>query len=82
MELLPGPPKWLYHTVVIKGYQTESPMTLYYRSGLEVARHLFANPIFKEHMEINPYKLFDGNHRVYSEFLSADYAWKYQVSLL
>lgn len=58
-------------------------MVLYYRNALHVAQHLFSNPVFASCMEFDPYKLFDtqdGKHlRVYEEFLSANFAWDYQV---
>lgn len=62
------------------------PMTLFYRDGVEVAQHLFSNPIFKHCLELRPYRLYeelpDGGQggRVYGEFMSGDFAWEYQVS--
>jgi hypothetical protein len=56
-------------------------MTLYWRDGLEVIKHLFANPVFANCMETNPYQLLEADTglRVYGEFMSAEYAWNYQV---
>jgi hypothetical protein len=56
-------------------------MMLFWRDGLEVIKHLFANPIFANSMETTPYKLFEqeGNVRAYGEFMSAQFAWNYHV---
>lgn len=61
-------------------YRTKEPMVLYYRSGLEVIASLFKNPVFAHHLEMTPYKLSDdGGNRVFGEFMSAEFAWDYQV---
>ena len=36
-------------------------MIVYWRDGLEVAAHLFSNPIFANCLELNPYWLFEGS---------------------
>lgn len=60
-------------------------MLLFYRDGVEVAQYLFSNPIFKHCLELQPHRLYeespDGSRsRVYTEFMSGDFAWEYQVS--
>ena len=56
-------------------------MTLYWRDGLEVIAHLFANPIFTHCMETTPYQLYDCEESVhaYGEFMSGQFAWDYHV---
>jgi hypothetical protein len=54
-------------------------MIVYWRDGLEVAAHLFSNPIFANCLELNPYRLFGGKDRIYGEFMSGDFAWDYQA---
>ncbi|KAG1883457.1 hypothetical protein F4604DRAFT_1677774 [Suillus subluteus] len=53
--------------------------------GLEVVKHLFANPVFAPCMDFRPYREFEGtdldNQRAYGEFMSADLAWKIQDGL-
>lgn len=65
------------------GYQTKEPMVLYWRDGPEVIKHLFANPVFFQCMDLVPYHLTDkeNGQRVYGDFMSADFAWDYQVCL-
>lgn len=45
-----------------------------------------SNPVFTQALEYDPYRLFDNSsgrsERVYSEFLSADWAWNYQACIL
>lgn len=54
---------------------------IYWRDGLEVVKHLFANPVFAPCMDFQPYREFEGpdNQRAYGEFMSADIAWEIQV---
>jgi len=59
VEVLPEVPHWSYQTIVIPGYKTKNPMTLFWHDGLEVIAHLFANPVFAHCMEFSPYALFD-----------------------
>lgn len=55
-------------------------MILYWRDGLEVLEHLFANPIFALSMETTPYELLDENQRpVIGEFMSGSFASSYHV---
>lgn len=56
-------------------------MILYYRDGLDLIKYLFSNPNFANCMEYDAFELVDPETqlRVYGEFLSAQYAWRYQV---
>ncbi|KAI6105053.1 hypothetical protein EDD16DRAFT_1634110 [Pisolithus croceorrhizus] len=80
IESLPDVPRWRYQEIKVENYQTKSPIILYWRDGLEVVEHLFSNPVFAQCMDISPYKEFEGQERVYGEFMSADDAWHIQVS--
>jgi len=81
VEELPHVPRWQHQDIKIDNFRTKEPITLYWRDGLEVVQHLFANPVFANCMETNPYKLLevDTGLQVYGEFMSAEYAWNYQV---
>ena len=83
MEQLPDIPRWHHQTISIPGYDTKEPITLYWRDGLEVIKHLFSNPVFTHCMELDPYKLIDQEtgQRVFGEFMSGEYAWDYIVRL-
>lgn len=56
-------------------------MVLYWRDGLEVIEQLFANPVFAQCIPYDAYQLVDPttNLRVYGDFMSAEFAWNYQV---
>ncbi|EGO30139.1 hypothetical protein SERLADRAFT_404449 [Serpula lacrymans var. lacrymans S7.9] len=70
MDFLPSGPKWKMQTLVVVGYLTMAPIRLFFRDGLEVANSIFSNPIFaNQALE---------EHCVYSEFMTADYAWELQ----
>lgn len=82
-EMLPGVPEWRVKELTIPGYSTKEPMVLYYRDGLEVVEHMFANPVFAQCMEYTPYRLFDDQGaRAIGEFMSANFAWDYMVCSL
>lgn len=61
IEQLPPVPEWHHQDLTIPGYQTKDPMTLFWRDGLEVVKHLFANPVFANCMEFDAYKLLDND---------------------
>jgi hypothetical protein len=80
MESLPAGPTWKSTVIKLDGYQTESPIVLYWRDGLEIIQHLFSNPIFAQSIEMSPYRDYDvDGQQTYHEFMSADEAWKIQV---
>jgi len=82
IESLPAGPRWWSTEIKLNGYTTEDPVILYWRDGLEVIEHLFSNPIFANSLEMTPYQLHDADDmRHYSEFMSAEEAWKYQVCI-
>jgi hypothetical protein len=83
VEQLPDVPRWRHQTFTIPGYSTKSPITLYWRDGLEVIKHLFSNPVFANCMEFDAYRLVERetNLQVFGEFMSAKYAWDYLVCL-
>jgi hypothetical protein len=83
IECLPEVPIWSHQDIIIPGYKTKDPITLYWRDGLAVIAQLFANPVFAQCMETTPYKLLDEKTglRVYGDFMSAQFAWDYHVCL-
>lgn len=57
-------------------------MTLYYRDPIECVEFLFGNPLFADHMEYVPEKLYtaaDKLKRVYAGWMTSDSAWEMQV---
>ncbi|KIM83716.1 hypothetical protein PILCRDRAFT_88067 [Piloderma croceum F 1598] len=83
IEVLPEVPRWEHQVIAMPGYRTKDPMTLYWRDGLAVIGHLFANPVFANSIETTPYQLYDREDsvRAYGEFMSAQFAWDYHSSL-
>jgi hypothetical protein len=84
IEELPHVPSWSYQDITIPNFRTKDPMTLYWRDGLEVVKYLFANPVFATCIETNAYRLLDVETGlpVFGEFMSAEYAWAYQVRII
>lgn len=63
-------------------YPTTKPIYLYWCDGLEAAKWIFGNPVFANHMQYDPVKVFTdefGDEREFSEYMTADYAWNIQV---
>lgn len=81
IEHLPPVPEWCHQEIKIDGFRTKEPMVLYWRDGLQLIGQLFANPVFSKCMGYDAYQLVDPEtrYRVYGDFLSAEYAWNYQV---
>ncbi|EGO05155.1 hypothetical protein SERLA73DRAFT_68786 [Serpula lacrymans var. lacrymans S7.3] len=59
------------------GY-TSTPIHLIYRDALEVAQHVFANPVFAQHMMFDPKEVYEGIQRQYGEFMTANHAFELQ----
>ncbi|KAI0054884.1 hypothetical protein BV25DRAFT_1816397, partial [Artomyces pyxidatus] len=78
-------PQWRRCEITCEPYKTQSPITLRWRDGLEVIRHLFSNPIFASCMDVQPYRdYFDGScvrEWGFKEFMSANVAWEIQDRL-
>ncbi|KAG1908770.1 uncharacterized protein F5891DRAFT_917610, partial [Suillus fuscotomentosus] len=80
---LPEVPLWYHQKIQVGSYKTKVPLMLYWRDGLKVVKHLFANSVFAPCMDFWPYWEFEGpdNQRAYGEFMSADLAWEIQDQL-
>ncbi|KAG6913058.1 hypothetical protein DXG01_010002, partial [Tephrocybe rancida] len=73
-----------HQTFTYPRYKTKDPITIFWRDPLEVVKALYSNPIFTPCIELNPYKLYpslDSDDRMYTEFMSGDFAWDYQSTL-
>ncbi|EGO18433.1 hypothetical protein SERLADRAFT_444104 [Serpula lacrymans var. lacrymans S7.9] len=84
IESLPSGSRWQLQEIKVEGYKTAKPMILLWRDGLEVARHLFANPVFANHIDLDPKNVFVDYNKVekeYGEFMTAEYAWECQAEL-
>jgi hypothetical protein len=80
MEQLPGRgPKWQCTKLQLKGYDSEQPIHLIWRDGLEVVRQLLANPVYANHMCYDPHRIYQGEERQFGEFWTSDDAWAIQV---
>lgn len=81
VESLPPGPRWNYH-IVSAEHETKESVVLYYRDALDCIKLLFNNPFFADKLEYVPYRLFtQDNTRVYTEWMSSDGAWEFQVSV-
>ncbi|VDC00906.1 unnamed protein product [Peniophora sp. CBMAI 1063] len=74
VESLPKTPQW--HSIVfdIPGFQTEEPMQLFFKHGIEVIAAMYANPIFANCIDHTAYRDIRDNNFVWGEFMSADLA--------
>ena len=80
LDAIPKGPTWHCTKIETKGYVTKEPIYLFYRDALEVTRELFGNLVFAQHMEYDPYQIFEGDEREYGEWMSGDEAYHIQVS--
>ncbi|KAG6371059.1 hypothetical protein JVT61DRAFT_10596 [Boletus reticuloceps] len=77
---LPQGPQWHSTKVDMKGFDTVEDIRLIWRNGLEVARDLFSNPVFANHMTYDPHIVMRGTEREYSDFFTGTRAHQIQVS--
>ncbi|KAG1884610.1 hypothetical protein F4604DRAFT_1878654 [Suillus subluteus] len=82
MQQLPGHgPKWQCTKLKLKGYESEQPIHLIWRDGLEVTKQLFANPVYANHMCYDPHYIYQGQEHQFGEFWTSDDAWEIQNQL-
>ncbi|KAG1844477.1 hypothetical protein F4604DRAFT_1884447 [Suillus subluteus] len=53
-------PRWYHQQIKVSSYKTKAPLMLYWRDGLDVVKHLFANPFLAPCMDFQPYREFKG----------------------
>ncbi|KAF9037975.1 hypothetical protein BJ165DRAFT_1352997, partial [Panaeolus papilionaceus] len=80
-EALPSTPSWLSTTIETK-VPTKNPVTLYYRDPMKCIQSILHNPIVKDFLEFDPYRLWqfceetcETRTRLYGDWLSGDMAW-------
>lgn len=82
LDELPKAPEWKAQDILFDGYQTEKPITLFYRNPLEIIQALLQNPIYEGQWDFTPRRTYDGpdcKNRIYSEWMTSDSAWSAQV---
>ncbi|EGN94685.1 hypothetical protein SERLA73DRAFT_96032 [Serpula lacrymans var. lacrymans S7.3] len=77
LEWLPSGPSWKHEEFHLLSYKS-TPIHLIYRDALEVAQHIFANPVFAQHMMFDPKETYQGVQREFSEFMTANHAFELQ----
>jgi hypothetical protein len=83
MEMLPRVPEWKSKKIELTGHPTSEPMHLFYRDTLDCVEYIFGNPLFANHMDFHPVRVYhdmERTIRVYSEWMTGDVAWEMQVS--
>ena len=82
MEMLPKVPDWKPKKITLMGYPTSEPMHLFYRDTLDCIEYIFGNPLFANHMDFCPVRLYQDAEqtiRVYGEWMTGNTAWEMQV---
>ena len=71
---------------IVKQISPESPtkkdVILYYRDPLVCIQYLMQSPLIQDHISFTPFKLYESAAklmRIYTEWLSGDWAWDMQV---
>ncbi|KAF7314019.1 RPN1-RPN2-N domain-containing protein [Mycena chlorophos] len=81
IELLPTGPEWKSRTIVIPGFPTKKPIVLFYRNSLECIQLLLRNPLFANHLDLVPTKLYENGQRIHKEWINSDGAWAMQHAI-
>lgn len=82
IESLPDPPRWYCEEITVEGYKSKQPIYFYWRDALEVIEYIFGNPVFAPYMQYDPQRVWTDTtktERIYSEYMTGDFAWKAQV---
>ena len=82
IEMLPSGPPWLSKEMTT-GCLTIEEVILYYRNPLQCLQSLLCNPLFSDHLEFVPYRIYEDASkqvRIFSEWLSGNVSWEIQVS--
>lgn len=82
MDNLPEAPEWKMQDILLDGYPTAKPVTLFYRDPLECIQALLQNPTFEGKWDFTPRRVYDSldrENRVYGEWMTSDSAWAAQV---
>ena len=82
IAILPPVPEWKARNWETP-FPTKQPLMLLYRNPVECLQHLLQNPLLQDHIEYTPFRLYESatkTMRVYSEWLSGDFAWEVQAS--
>jgi hypothetical protein len=82
IDALPSFVSWKVSNLEFTGYKTTYPVQLIWRDALEVVKQLFSDPVFANHITFQPHVVNTGGQREYGDYMSADIAWKIQVSLI
>lgn len=56
--MLPKVPDWKSKKITLLGYATREPMYLFFHNALDCMKNLFGNPLFAEHMDFSPTRLY------------------------
>ncbi|KAG2367873.1 hypothetical protein BDR07DRAFT_1372567 [Suillus spraguei] len=62
----------------LKWLQDNHPIQLIWRDALEVVKQLFSDPVFANHITLQPHIVNVRNQHEYGDYMSANLAWKTQ----
>lgn len=82
-EMLPQGPQWNCKPWTT-GDATKQPVNLFYRNPIDCISSLFGNPLFADHMQYSPFRVFttaEKLYRSYGEWMSGNVAWEMQVRI-
>ncbi|KIK35463.1 hypothetical protein CY34DRAFT_26607 [Suillus luteus UH-Slu-Lm8-n1] len=82
-EMLPSSPRWM-SKVIPTLHATKSPVVLYWRDPLECIASIFNNPLFHNHIDFRPRKVYTTAEKqchVYTEWMTGNDAWDMQAAI-
>ncbi|KAG0703857.1 hypothetical protein DFH29DRAFT_981702 [Suillus ampliporus] len=82
-EMLPGGPRWKSQ-VIPTSHSTKTPVVLYWRDPLECIASIFNHPLFHNHIDLTPRKVYTTAQKlswVYTEWMTGEHAWDMQSEL-
>ncbi|KAG2126069.1 hypothetical protein DEU56DRAFT_743197 [Suillus clintonianus] len=82
-EMLPSGPRWKSQ-VIRTSHPTKSPVILYWRDPIECIASIFNHPLFQNHIDFTPHKIYSTAERlcrVYAGWMSGNDAWDMQSAI-
>ncbi|KAG1876909.1 hypothetical protein C8R48DRAFT_768476 [Suillus tomentosus] len=82
-EMLPSGPRWKSQ-IIPTSHPTKSPVILYWRDPLECIASIFNHPLFHNHMDFTPRKVYTTAERlcrIYTEWMTGNDAWDMQSAI-
>ncbi|KLO03827.1 hypothetical protein SCHPADRAFT_948276, partial [Schizopora paradoxa] len=75
---LPNPPQWKSCIVKVDGGTTRKPIRFFHRNSKSVFRFLFGNPLYANHQDLKPVRVWEDGIQLFEGPMSGSITWEIQ----